>query len=77
MILTLDEDDEALYTDPQGTVVLMNGRMEDGQLVDFACDWRMAQGILEALEEEGVVSVNVEDYQILSWLGPIDSTEEI
>ena len=51
---------------PFPLVVLFSGHLaDDGRLARFAADWRAAQAIARALEEEAPVRVALEGWQLL------------
>lgn len=54
-----------------GSVVTFTGTDDQGRLVTFGCDWRPAQGIVEALYRDELPTVTVEPWQILT----IEDTE--
>lgn len=59
-----------LTVDPQipqdhGTIVVFTGTDPDGRTVTFGVDHRPAQGLFDALNFEGTLDVQVDDFQIL------------
>lgn len=52
----------------EGTIILIGGTTSDGRTQFFGADRRMAGPILEAAEDLGEVTVEVEGWQL--WGGP-------
>lgn len=48
-----------------GTIVVFTGTDPDGRTFTFGVDHRPAQGLLDALDTEGPIDADVDDFQIL------------
>lgn len=62
LIVTIDDGPVADH----GTVVVFQGVDETGDLITFAVDHRMAQGLADAQAEHGQIDCDVEGWAILS-----------